>query len=691
VGRRFCTALVWLLAVALLASSAAPGLALEYHVSKSGNDSWAGSAGAPWLTIQKAASSVVAGDIVRVHTGVYEERVSESTAGGVGAPITYVADPGVIVRGFDITGDYVRIIGFEITHTLSGAGTGVSVSNAAHVEILDCNIHNTAGISIDPVGAPYLVIRGNTLSYAGSPGDNNGVGRKLIDDWGAISNWMLIEYNMMSHATDYVCSNGDYYIARNNVMGPVLTTDFGGLPHVDGWQANSQTRYAFMESNWHVDNSISDSHMILIAAPTNGVNGHFAVVKNVSLRSGDQLWFQMRDGDNLHAAHNSVGQVGFGPRGGPASSGFYYVWSQNTPSNFNFSLSNIFYNVTTGRAYAISAGSDLTHHHDHADVASDIPNGVNGNIISNPTLVSWVNYGANDLTLKATAPDIDVAAPLTTVTSLSSSGTSFVVANADWFYDGFGLTEGQKIYVGNDNNLTVTAVDYTTRTVTVSAPITWINGEGVGYAYRGNGPDLGAYEHGDTVLTAAALASAGDIHTVTITGDARFVVFYRDGIPYASDFTPPYSATISDGTVAAKAYALHAQAVPVINALPAGGAGFVPLSPCRVLDTRGAAAPVLAAQQRRVFAVTGVCGVPAGARAISANLTVVSAAALGDLRVTGGHLATTNTSALSIPLARARANNAIVQLATGGTGTIAVTNDSSASVHFILDVNGYFR
>ena len=37
-----------------------------------------------------------------------------------------------------------------------------------------------------------------------------------------------------------------------------------------------------------------------------------------------------------------------------------------------------------------------------------------------------------------------------------------------------------------------------------------------------------------------------------------------------------------------------------------------------------------------------------------------------------------------------RANNAIVLLATNG-GTINVKNGSAGSVHFVLDVNGYFQ
>jgi hypothetical protein len=126
-----------------------------------------------------------------------------------------------------------------------------------------------------------------------------------------------------------------------------------------------------------------------------------------------------------------------------------------------------------------------------------------------------------------------------------------------------------------------------------------------------------------------------------------------------------------------------------------GQTGFYPLAPCRVFDTRStdgpaAGAPALAAYERRVFAFGDRCGVPADAHAVTANVTVVDAQAIGDLRITGSHIATTSTSVLAIPLARARANNAIIQLAPG-EGSIAVTNDSAGTAHVVMDVNGYFK
>jgi hypothetical protein len=126
------------------------------------------------------------------------------------------------------------------------------------------------------------------------------------------------------------------------------------------------------------------------------------------------------------------------------------------------------------------------------------------------------------------------------------------------------------------------------------------------------------------------------------------------------------------------------------------GALFHTLTPCRILDTRVATGPTsgapLAAGQRYLFTTTGgSCGVPSGAVAIVSNLTVVNSTAAGELKVMAGSLTSTNTSAISFGLSRARANNAIVQLATDGSGTISVINNSAGTVHFILDVNGYFQ
>jgi hypothetical protein len=129
---------------------------------------------------------------------------------------------------------------------------------------------------------------------------------------------------------------------------------------------------------------------------------------------------------------------------------------------------------------------------------------------------------------------------------------------------------------------------------------------------------------------------------------------------------------------------------------PAMPTSFYPLTPCRLLDTRvatgpSAAAPALAAETARTFTIVERCGVPADAVAVSTNVTVVNAAAPGTLRIVPGDMTPTEATTISFPVLRARANNALIKLATDASGTIAVTNDANGEVHLILDVNGYFR
>ena len=68
--------------------------AKEIHVSKLGNDSNNGSAASPYKTVTKAANVAVAGDVVIIHAGTYEELLSPVNSGTAGNPITFKGAPG---------------------------------------------------------------------------------------------------------------------------------------------------------------------------------------------------------------------------------------------------------------------------------------------------------------------------------------------------------------------------------------------------------------------------------------------------------------------------------------------------------------------------------------------------------------------------------------------------------------------
>lgn len=125
--------------------------------------------------------------------------------------------------------------------------------------------------------------------------------------------------------------------------------------------------------------------------------------------------------------------------------------------------------------------------------------------------------------------------------------------------------------------------------------------------------------------------------------------------------------------------------------------GFFTVVPCRVIDTRNAAGPnggpSLQPSADRTFVVTGgTCGIPSTAKALAVNITVVGPAATGTLNLFAADISAPATSAISFPAGTfARANNAIVNLPLDSSGAIKVSNGSTGTVQFLLDVVGYFQ
>jgi hypothetical protein len=130
-------------------------------------------------------------------------------------------------------------------------------------------------------------------------------------------------------------------------------------------------------------------------------------------------------------------------------------------------------------------------------------------------------------------------------------------------------------------------------------------------------------------------------------------------------------------------------------AVVTGPTDFHTLVPCRLLDTRLAAGPhggpAVPAAGERVVLAAARCAIPASAKAISVNVTAVNPPAAGNLRLFPGDGTAPNASALNFGPERTRANNAIVMLASSGSGTFGVRNSSAASVDVVIDVNGYFE
>ncbi len=125
------------------------------------------------------------------------------------------------------------------------------------------------------------------------------------------------------------------------------------------------------------------------------------------------------------------------------------------------------------------------------------------------------------------------------------------------------------------------------------------------------------------------------------------------------------------------------------------GRQFFTVTPCRAIDTRNSngplGGPALAGTTARTFALAGTCEIPTSARSVSANVVVTQPAALGHLTIHPADLGLPLASTINFSAGQTRANNAVLRLSNDGSGSVTVYNGSTGSVHFILDVNGYFE
>jgi Collagen triple helix repeat (20 copies) len=129
-------------------------------------------------------------------------------------------------------------------------------------------------------------------------------------------------------------------------------------------------------------------------------------------------------------------------------------------------------------------------------------------------------------------------------------------------------------------------------------------------------------------------------------------------------------------------------------AIPTEPLQFVAIAPCRILDTRGNGfsgewgAPQLAAGVARDFTLTGRCGIPTSAQAVSANLGVTETAGAGFVLTYPQGGAVPSVSALNYErVGQTVANSSVVAL--GASGAITVVA-GVASTQFFVDVNGYY-
>jgi PKD repeat protein len=177
---------------------------------------------------------------------------------------------------------------------------------------------------------------------------------------------------------------------------------------------------------------------------------------------------------------------------------------------------------------------------------------------------------------------------------------------------------------------------------------------------------------------------------------------FGDGTPEtATASTTTMHTYTSFGTYTASLRARDnnfAFSAPVATTIQVAGPskGYFAVTPCRLDDTRNAPSgpfggPALAGGSIRTLPATGHCGVPSGASAIAANLTVVSSTSPGDLRFFPSGQAVPTVSMINYSTGQVRSNNATIALSAAGEFDIYTNMAAGTSTHLVVDVLGYFQ
>ncbi|MFA5147283.1 MAG: choice-of-anchor Q domain-containing protein, partial [Candidatus Omnitrophota bacterium] len=412
---KFVNGFAVLCALALFAGWAE---AVTYHVNNtdpSASDSNPGTAALPWLTIQKAANTVVAGDIVIVNPGDYNERISftQGHSGNAENKIIFRAEPrrSVTIQGFyTLFCNYLRIEGFNITNSNPGNIEGPGILIRSHnVEVVDNYIYE---------------IKGNAAigGYWGKPWFNNCyiAGNKIYrcqagihvqgDNWVVEHNEVerLYEWSTMDPAGGWHFLDCDYsrffgnniIISSNHFHGAVLSEV--GASHVDGFQ--TFTRNGEYASNVTIEGNIIEGFfnqgaMIMDEGEGTGYVNNI-VIKNNIFKDGVSWGIcVMKNVKDVLVANNVFFNIETVVNGHPEGIGVG-IREESSGRIYN----NIFYSTVT----AIGTDATCTVEEDNNlfyDIYSDFPDRAPHDIWN--TDPQFLNPADNDFRLLSTSPAID--------------------------------------------------------------------------------------------------------------------------------------------------------------------------------------------------------------------------------------------------------------------------------------------
>lgn len=511
-----------------------------------------GSETQPWRTLSRAAATLKAGQIVFIKAGNYCEELMPQNSGEPDKPITYRSYPGDEVTIGDVDVEYAAI---TLAHKCNIVIQGLKVHNVrgwlraygSHHIIIRNNTF-TRATSRGRRGGLYFIdchhirIVNNTIE----DGNDNIM---LVH-----SDRNIIEGNTIRKGRHVLwaikCSN--YNIVRNNYfhneiqkIGEVFDCE---APTLD-WEGNAdyQRKSAIVNSTRCnlVENNIFAYTPPSEKAPYCGIQ--YSAQNGIIRRNlffdctGPALGLQLYGTEANYNTHNRVYHNvfflnHFGAITLSESTKFSFcdnIFKNNVLYRNNFKQHDLRYDkywyfeldgrpvqIMVGRLDGFFFGSNLmfdqdedelyiiSYGHIHSETNPDLkplswweanyPGLFRGNIQADPLFVDETDH---DFHIQGGSPAISAGTFLTR-TTLAGSGVSLPVADANCFFDGFGIEGEQGDWIQLESQTArarVIDIDYAKNILVLDRPLSWHASQGVTLAYEGAAPEIGAYEYEDEV------------------------------------------------------------------------------------------------------------------------------------------------------------------------------------------------
>ena len=522
------------------------------------SDTYAGTLTHPFATITKACTVAVAGDTVLIRGGVYKQTLRPQNSGTVGNPITFRAYPGETPTIRDTPG--LGNIPAGEAAVEAGRQYGIYVYGHSYIVLQGLAVTNVMGWA-RIVNSNHIVIRDGNFTNATASGTTAGIKFYLSDDNIVRDNVIdggednlrlihsdrnLVEGNSITSGRHslwgIVC--GNFNVIRNNYFYNDLEK-IGEVYDYDG--KNPPVEYDATKHNLIEGNVFAYTPSSGDSSPYAGIQyaGQEGIIRFNVFRDtvGTGLYMALYSDAAKHVSHNRIYNNDFYAENYagiylPNSSPYEFTdniiknniltksifgaddtrWTWYTQTlagkpvqvltgrldGFVLENNNLF-NTATGEAYLITYGNRTSSSNPPGQSVSwwqtNYPALFRGNLEADP---QYVDEAGKDFHLKADSPMIDAGAFLTKTVG-AGSGVTLPVADARYFFDGFGMTDenGQPVLGdliqldGSTTTARVVAIDYANNTLTLDQALTWTDGQGVAVRYSGSRPDVGAYEYAD--------------------------------------------------------------------------------------------------------------------------------------------------------------------------------------------------